>query len=137
MRIIADDKIPFLRGVIENYAEIEYVSAADFTHKNVKDADVLLVRTPNKCTSTLLEGSKVKFIGSTTIGFDHIDIDYCHKNGIKWMNCPGCNAHSVAQYMLSSLIELSRMKSFDLRSKIFGIVGVGNIGRAVESAYKA
>ncbi len=137
MKIIADDKIPFLRGLLEPFAEIKYVSVEDFTHKNIKDADVLLIRTPNKCTREILTGTKVKFIASTTIGFDHIDIDYCRDAGIKWMNCPGCNAVSVSQYMIGTLIELSRKKGISLHDKVFGIVGVGNVGKQVERIYKA
>ena len=137
MKIVADDKIPFLRGLLEPFAEIKYVSVKDFTHKNIKDADILLVRTPNKCTQEILSETKVRFIASTTIGFDHIDIDYCENAGIKWINCPGCNAVSVSQYMIGTLIELSRKKGFSLHDKIFGIVGVGNVGKQIEQVYKA
>ena len=137
MKIIADDKIPFLRGILEPFAEMKYVSTKDFTHENIKDAEILLIRTPNKCTKELLEGTSVKYIASTTIGFDHIDIDYCREKGIKWTNCPGCNAISVSQYIIGTLIELSRKKKFSLHDKIFGIIGVGNVGKQVERVYKA
>lgn len=137
MKLIADDKIPFLKGIPEHFAKVTYLPAKDFNHENVKEADVLMVRTPNKCTRELLKGTKVRFIASTTIGFDHIDIDYCREAGIKWVNCPGCNAISVGQYMLSTLIELSRMAGFSLRDKLFGIVGLGNVGTQVERLYKA
>lgn len=137
MKLIADNRIPFLKGIPERFAEVNYLSVNDFTHENIQDADVLLVRTPNKCTRELLEGSRVKFIASTTIGFDHIDIEYCREAGIKWVNSPGCNAVSVAQYMLSSLIMLARIKRFSLHDKWFGIVGLGNVGTQVERIYKA
>ncbi len=137
MKIAADDKIPFLRGIPETFAEVKYIPAKDFTHNNIKDASILLIRTPNKCTRELLEGTNVKFIASTTIGFDHIDIVYCKEAGIKWVNCPGCNAVSVSQYMLSTLIELSEKKNFSLRDKTLGIVGVGNVGKQVELVYQA
>lgn len=137
MKIVADNKIPFLKGIPEKFADITYLPTKDFTHENIKDADVLIIRTPNKCTRELLEGSKVRFIASTTIGYDHIDIDYCREANIKWVNSPGCNAVSVGQYMLSSLIELSRKKGFSLREKTLGIIGVGNVGKQVESVCKA
>ncbi len=137
MKIVADDSIPFLKGIPEKFAEVRYLSVPDFFREQIKDADILMVRTPNKCTKELLQGTNVKFIASTTIGFDHIDIDYCKESGIKWMNCPGCNAVSVAQYMLASLIELSRRKSINLKELLFGIVGVGNVGKAVENIYRA
>ncbi len=137
MKLIADDKIPFLRGIPERFAEVEYLPVKDFTHKRIKDADILMIRTPNKCTRALLEHTNVKFIASTTIGFDHIDTEYCREAGIQWENSPGCNAVSVGQYMLATLMELSRMKGFSLYDKTFGIVGVGNIGKQVESIYQA
>lgn len=137
MKIIADDKIPFLRGIPERFAEVEYLPAKDFTNENIREADILMVRTPNKCTKELLENTRVRFIASTTIGFDHIDIDYCKEAGIKWTNSPGCNAVSVSQYILSSLIVLARKKRFRLRDKAIGIVGVGNVGKQVERVCSA
>ncbi len=137
MKLIADDKIPFLKGIPEQFAEVEYLPLKDFTHDRIKDADVLMIRTPNKCTRQLLENTRVKFIASTTIGFDHIDIDYCREAGIQWTNSPGCNAVSVGQYMLAMLVELSRKKNFSLHEKTLGIVGVGNVGKQVERMYQA
>ena len=138
MKLVADDKIPFLQGIPELFAdEVDYVPSRAFTHEQVKDADILMIRTPNKCTQELLQDTQVRFIASTTIGFDHIDIEYCREAGIKWVNSPGCNAISVAQYMLTTLIELSRIKHFSLKDKLLGIVGVGNVGKEVERVYKA
>lgn len=137
MKLIADDSIPFLKGIPERFAEVVYLPTRAFVHEQVKDADVLIVRSPNKCDRALLEGSRVKFIASATIGYDHIDIDYCRENGIKWVNSPGCNASSVAQYILSGLIELSHKEGFSLHDKTYGIVGVGNVGRQVERVYQA
>lgn len=137
MKIVADNGIPFLKGIPETFSEVKYVLTSEFTHENIKDADILIVRSSNKCTRKLLEGTNVKFIATTTIGFDHIDIDYCKEVGIKWTNCPGCNAVSVSQYVLSALIELSHKKNFSLKDKTFGIVGVGNVGKQVERLYQA
>lgn len=137
MKLIADDKIPFLRGIPEQFAQVQYLPASQFTHDAIKEADVLLVRTPNKCTRSLLEGTQVRFIATTTIGFDHIDTEYCAEAGIKWTNAPGCNAASVAQYMLSSLFELSRLRSVSLHDMCLGIVGLGNVGTQVERLYRA
>ncbi len=137
MKLTADDKIPFLRGIPERFADVQYLSVKEFTHENIKDSDVLMIRTPNKCTRELLQNTNIKFIASTTIGFDHIDIDYCREAGIRWTNSPGCNAASVGQYMLSALIELSHIKHFPLQDKVFGIVGVGNVGKQVEHIYQS
>lgn len=137
MIIIADNTVPYLKGVAEPFAEIRYISSAEFTHENVKDADVLIVRSIDKCTRELLQGSHVKLITTATIGFDHIDIHYCDEAGIKWTNAPGCNAVSVAQYVLASLIITARRKGEKLPGKTLGIVGVGNVGTQLERLAKA
>ncbi len=131
MLIIADDKIPFLKNVLEPFADIEYLPADKITPDRVKNADALLIRTRTKCDKNLLEGSKIKFIGTATIGFDHIDTDYCKAKGITWTNAPGCNAASVNQYVASVLATISRRKKFELRNRVLGIVGVGNVGRRI------
>ena len=104
MKIIADNTVPFLKGIAEPVADIEYINSKEFTPEKVSDADALIVRSIDKCTRELLTGSKVKLITTATIGFDHIDIHYCDEAGITWFNAPGCNAESVGLYVLSSLI---------------------------------
>ena len=104
MKIVADNTVPFLKGIAEPIAEVKYLTSKEFTPENVQDADILIVRSIDKCTRELLEGSRVKLITSATIGFDHIDTRYCDKAGITWKNSPGCNAVSVAQYVLSGLV---------------------------------
>lgn len=136
IRIIADDKIPFLRGALEPFAEVSYLQPSQITKNAVKDADALIVRTRTKCNAELLERSSVKFIATATIGFDHIDAVYCESNGIKWINAPGCNSSSVQQYLASALLTLARQKEIQLGSKTIGIVGVGNVGRKVEKIAK-
>ena len=85
--------------------EVVYAPGKDFTPELVRDADALIVRTRTHCNRDLLEGSRVKFIATATIGFDHIDTEYLPKQaGIEWTNAPGCNSASVAQYIQSSLL---------------------------------
>jgi erythronate-4-phosphate dehydrogenase len=131
IKIIADQDIPFLKGVFEPYAEIEYYPGSNITQAVVKNANALIVRTRTKCNRDLLHGSDVKFISSATIGFDHIDTDYCDKNKIKWTNAPGCNSSSVQQYMAAALIYISRKFNFSLKERTIGIVGVGHVGTKV------
>ncbi|HPR11118.1 MAG TPA: erythronate-4-phosphate dehydrogenase, partial [Bacteroidales bacterium] len=95
MKIVADDKIPFLKGVLEPYAEVVYLPGGKITRRDISDADALLIRTRTKCTGDLLSGTRVSFIATATIGFDHIDTRFCKKNGITWTNAPGCNSSSV------------------------------------------
>jgi erythronate-4-phosphate dehydrogenase len=131
MKIVADNKIPFLQGALEPFAKVGYLTGSSISKKDLMDADALIVRTRTKCNATLLEGTPVKFIGTATIGFDHIDTEYCKESGIYWINAPGCNSSSVQQYIGSALVYLSQKYSFKLSNKCLGIVGVGNVGAKV------
>ena len=137
MKIVADNTVPFLKGIAEPIAEVKYLTSKEFTPENVQDADILIVRSIDKCTRELLEGSRVKLITSATIGFDHIDTRYCDKAGITWKNSPGCNAVSVAQYVLSGLVTIALRKGEPLQGKTIGIVGVGHVGKEVEKLCSA
>ena len=132
MKIVADDKIPFLKGALEPYAEVIYIPGKQIDREILKDCDALLIRTRTKCTADLLDGTNVRFIGTATIGFDHIDTHYCNKNKIIWTNAPGCNSSSVQQYIAAALLKVSSENSFNLQGKTLGIVGVGNVGSKVE-----
>ena len=131
MKIIADDKIPFLKGVLEPFADVEYLPGHLITSEHVKDADALLIRTRTRCNESLLSGSRVQFIGTATIGYDHIDTNWCNSHGIVWKNAPGCNASSVAQYLASTLLNLARKYRFSLIDRSLGVIGVGNVGSRV------
>jgi len=131
LKIIIDNKIPFICGVLEPYAEVEYVDGAAVAPAHVRRADALVVRTRTQCNATLLKGSTVKFIASATIGYDHIDADFCKKNNIAWTNAAGCNSGAVEQYVTAALLELASKRNLSLSGKTLGIVGVGNVGRRV------
>ena len=133
MKVIVDNKIPYIAGEIEKIADkVVYLPGDAFTKEEVKEADALVVRTRTHCNRDLLEGSQVKFIVTATIGFDHIDTEYCHEAGIAWTNCPGCNAGSVEQYIHSVLLLLKREKGVKLEETTLGIVGVGHVGSRVK-----
>lgn len=132
IRVVADDAIPFLKGVLEPFADVIYLPGNKISGTDIRDSDALLIRTRTKCNRDLLEGSAVRFIGSATIGFDHIDTAYCIANQIDWINAPGCNAASVQQYIASALVFLALQKGLDLCQKTLGIVGVGYVGSKVE-----
>lgn len=133
MKIVADDKIPFLRGVFEPFAEVVYLPGKMISPADVADADALIVRTRTRCNGALLAGSKVRFVATATIGFDHIDGDELSACGIKWSNAPGCNADSVKNYISSALVSTGS----DLAGKTLGIIGVGHVGSRVAVAAKA
>ena len=132
IKIVADDKIPFLKGVLEPYAIIKYFPGSKISRDNIIDADALIVRTRTKCNKDLLDGTNVKIVTTATIGTDHIDIEYCEQNNIKWLNAPGCNSTSVMQYITSALLTLAENDNFNLNEKTIGIVGVGNVGSKIK-----
>lgn len=131
MKIIIDDKIPYIRGAFEAVAEVIYLPGPKTTANIVRDADAIITRTRTICNEKLLAGSTVKFIATATIGYDHIDTDYCDRAAIKWTNAPGCNSKSVEQYIASALMVLAEEKRLNLNELTIGVVGVGNVGSKV------
>ena len=134
LKIIADNKIPFLRGALEEKADVRYLPGKEIDRVSVRDADALIVRTRTLCNESLLKGSSVKFIATATIGFDHIDTSWCEQNGIAWTNAPGCNSSSVQQYLVSALLNIFTDYCPDPATLTMGIVGVGNVGSKVAKA---
>jgi erythronate-4-phosphate dehydrogenase len=137
IRIVADDNIPFLKGAFEKVAHISFLPGAQIGRSDLMEADALITRTRTRCNRELLEGTPVRFIATATIGYDHIDTDYCAKNGIKWTNAPGCNSSSVQQYLVSALLFLTQKRKLHLDKKTLGVVGVGNVGSKVAAAAEA
>lgn len=131
MKVIVDDKIPFIKGAFEPFADVRYLPGGKISRGDALDADALVIRTRTKCNEALLKGTRVRFIATATIGYDHIDTDYCKAAGIQWVNAPGCNSGSVMQYVASALASLSARKDFCLKDKTIGIVGVGNVGSKI------
>lgn len=136
MKILADAHIPYLKGVAEQFGEVEYLPGNQFSRESISDKDILIVRTVTHLGEEILSGSRVKLICSATIGFDHIDTEWCDSHGIAWRTAPGCNAGSVEQYITASLLYLADKYQFNLKDKTIGIVGVGNVGGKVAIACK-
>ncbi len=128
VKIIVESNIPFVRGLLDDYATISYLAPEDITPKAVREADGLIVRTRTHCDAALLDRSDVMFIATATIGTDHIDTDYCSSHGITVVNAPGCNAPAVAQYVFGSLMQVINRP---LSSYTIGVVGVGHVGSIV------
>ena len=157
MKIVVDDKIPYIRETLALLAdEVVYKKGADISADDVRDADALIVRTRTRCDEQLLGGSSVQLVATATIGYDHLDTQWLEQQGIAWTNCPGCNSGSVAQYIESTLLLLMenlewRMENYDnqtsacgslasnhnsqlstLHSQLtLGVVGCGHVGRKV------
>ena len=137
IKIVADQAIPFLQGVFEPYAEVVYKGGTEIGPADVADADALIVRTRTKCNAALLEGSRVRFIATATIGADHIDYPYCDSKGIIVRNAPGCNAGGVMEYVFSALYGLAARRAINLSGDTIGIIGVGHVGSMIERMARA
>ena len=131
MKIVIDSKIPYIKGALDSLADVVYVDGSAITAADVRDADALIVRTRTRCDATLLAGSRVSAIFTATIGFDHIDTDYCAAHSIHWQNAPGCNAASVRQYVMSVFAYMHRRLGTTLAGARLAVVGVGNVGRQI------
>lgn len=131
IRVIADIDIPYLQGVLEPFAQVTYLKGGAINAEAAKGADALFVRTRTHCDKELLDGSKVQFVTSATIGTDHIDLDYLVSRNISFANAPGCNAGGVMQYVHTALFAVAAKKGIDLRGKTLGVIGVGNTGGKV------
>ena len=129
MKIIVEANIPYIKGLLETFGEVIYLPAKSIDATAVKDADALFVRTRTRCDSTLLAGSRVKFVATATIGTDHIDLDYCRNAGIEVCNAPGCNAPAVAQYVFSVIGHY--MNGSPVKGMTLGVVGVGHVGSSI------
>lgn len=131
MKIVCDDKIPYIRETLALLAdEVVYLKGSAIRAEDVNDADALIVRTRTRCDEKLLGSSHVQFVATATIGYDHLDTEWLEQAGIEWTNCPGCNSGSVAQYVES---VLTLLLSFGEASKdsTLGIVGCGHVGSKV------
>ncbi len=131
MKIVVDQRIPFVEEAFGPFGEIAKYDSRAIDNMAVKDADALLVRSETKVDENLLAGSKVRFVGTATIGTDHVDLDFLKRRGITFASAPGCNSNAVVQYVFSALFTLGKRFGFKLRGKTLGVVGVGNIGSKI------
>jgi len=137
VRIITDANIPFVKDCFSSIGEVGLISGREMTPAVIADADCLLVRSITEVNEKLLSASKVRFVGTATIGFEHIDMEYLKKNNIGFASAPGSNANSVAEYIVAALLETAEKYNFELVGKSIGIVGVGNVGSRVEKRVRA
>jgi erythronate-4-phosphate dehydrogenase len=128
MRIVADENIPLLDAFFSGFGDIHRYPGRTLDRAVVADADILLVRSVTKVTRELLEGTPVRFVGTCTIGTDHLDLDYFREAGIQWSSAPGCNARGVVDYVLGSLLTLAEIEGADLAQRTYGVVGAGQVG---------
>ena len=132
MKAVIDEKIPYLRDALASMGVVVVALPGSAIGRNdLMDAQALFVRTRTRCDATLLEGTAVRFVGTATIGYDHIDAEYCRANDIYWTNAAGCNAGAVLQYVQSVIYSWSRDFGRDIEGLTLGVVGLGEIGSRV------
>ncbi|MCG6900286.1 MAG: 4-phosphoerythronate dehydrogenase PdxB [Gammaproteobacteria bacterium] len=137
MKIIADENIPCVERAFASLGEVSLLPGRGMHAAQVRDADILLVRSVTRVDSSLLEGSSVRFVGSATIGFDHVDRNYLQQRQIGFATAPGSNATSAAEYVVSALLVLSEQQGIELAGKTAGIIGCGNVGSRVRQRLAA
>jgi len=128
MHILADENIPLLDEFFAGFGEIRRMPGRSINRAALENVDVLLVRSVTRVDRELLEGSAVRFVGTCTIGTDHLDLDYFEQAGIEWASAPGCNARGVVDYVLGSLLALAEVRGEALARRRFGVVGAGEVG---------
>ena len=137
MRILADENIPLLDEFFAGHGNIRRLPGRAIAPADVAEADVLLVRSVTRVDQALLQGSPVRFVGTCTIGTDHLALDYFAAAGINWASAPGCNARGVVDYVLGSLLVLAEREGVDLARRTYGVVGAGQVGGRLVKVLRA
>ncbi|WP_462383156.1 4-phosphoerythronate dehydrogenase PdxB [Pseudomonas sp. Marseille-QA0892] len=133
MRIVADENIPYVDTFFGTFGEIVRRPGRAICWEDIRTADVLLVRSVTPVTEALLAGTSVRFVGTCTIGTDHIDTAYCDSAGIAWASAPGCNARGVVDYVLGAVLTLAERTGLDPAGRRYGVIGVGQVGSRVQA----
>lgn len=131
LKIVIDENIPFAQRIFSSLGKIEIIQGEKITSTVLQDKDILIVRSVTQVNEQLLRNSPVKFVGTATIGFDHIDTDYLKSKNIGFASAKGSNANSVVEYLFAGLFNYCAKKRIDIKSIKMGIIGVGDIGSKV------
>ena len=128
MIIVADQNIPCVADAFADLGEVRLIPGREIRRAQLRDCRCLVTRTVTRVDAALLEDTPVEFVGTATIGTDHVDLDYLERAGIGFSNAAGCNAEAAAEYVVSGLFALSVRNDFDPFARRAGIVGYGNVG---------
>lgn len=131
LSIVADENIPLPPQWLQPSMTVRTVAGRSIDRATLADCDALLVRSVTRVDSPLLDGTPVRFVGTATIGTDHVDSNWLQRAGIAFIAAPGCNARAVVEYVLSACCRLTRDRGLDLAGARVGIVGMGNVGGAL------
>ena len=137
IKIIADRNIPQVAQAFAHIGELQLVDGRQLRTEQLADTQILLVRSVTKVNRSLLEHSAVRFVGSATIGTDHVDLEYLAQRGITFSNAPGCNATSAAEYVVAAVLHYVQVQRRDLAGLTVGVVGFGNVGSRVTAKLTA
>lgn len=137
IKIIADRNIPQVDKAFAHIGEVQLVDGRQLKAEQLAKAEILLVRSVTPVNQQLLQHSAVRFVGSATIGTDHVDLAYLQQNGIKFKNAPGCNAISAAEYVVAAVLHFSHVRQIPTAGLRVGIVGYGNVGSRVATRLAA
>ncbi|MDC0239009.1 4-phosphoerythronate dehydrogenase [Candidatus Thioglobus sp.] len=132
MKLVIDDTVWGFEEIFSDFGEIVTLPGRQIDRQSLLDFDILIVRSRTRVDKELLQGTKVRFVGSTVAGLDHIDEAYLNENNITFASAQGCNANTVAEYVISAISNLANDLSFDLSNKTLGIIGVGNVGSRLD-----
>ena len=132
MKLMIDDAVWGFEEIFSDFGEIETLPGRQIERQSLLNCDILIVRSRTRVDKELLEGTRVRFVGSTVAGLDHIDEAYLRENNITFASAQGCNANAVAEYVISAISNLAHDYSFDLSDKTLGIIGVGNVGSRLD-----
>ena len=134
MKLIVDENIPQGKEAFGKFGEIVLSNGRKITNEMLKDAEVLIVRSITNVNRELLENTNIKFVGTATIGTDHIDKDYLAKENIRFADAAGCNAFSVAEYIICSMLQYIVPLGKKFEETSIGIIGCRNVGSKVADA---
>ncbi len=131
MKIVVDENVAFAEDAFSKFGEVRLLHGREIDSSVLKDADALIVRSITKINKDLLEGTSVSFVGTATIGTDHVDLEYLKEQSIGFADAKGCNANAVVEYVFTALFAIAAKQKITLKDKVIGVVGVGNIGSKV------
>ena len=131
MKLIVDENIAFPREAFSQLGEVILRGGREIINKLLSNTDALIVRSITRVDKNLLENTNVKFVGTATIGTDHIDLNYLKEKGIAFADAQGCNANSVAEYVFTVLMKIAVERKLYLKEMSIGVIGVGNVGSKV------
>ncbi len=137
MKIIVDENVSFAKEAFLQFGDVILTEGRKIDNQIIKEADILIIRSVTTVNKELLKDTKIKFIGTATIGTDHVNSNAIEENKIRFVNAKGCNSYAVAEYVITAILSISNKHGISLENKSIGIIGYGNVGKKVEKLLKA